>query len=399
MTISRFTKTFYIFRFFFEFVLIFAVRKLFFLYRGLDITDMAIILAVSSILMIIFEVPSGAIADRWNRKTVLVFAGVLRAVCMSIWILSSNLPMFISGSAILVLGYSLESGTLQAYVYDILKTYDKENDFEKIWGRGSAFQLIGTAVASAIGGFLSTYSYEMTVGLSASGPLFAIIILLSFPGDTRTGKPENRRYFYILVNGVKKALSTPVFMRIFLHSGIVLAGFGVIDQYIPVLLHDRLNLSNTFIGIWLAVGVAISSAGSMLAHRLKEHNWKILFTITIVSGLLTGCIVFTRSPLILAVIVIFYLFFVITWILIEGIIQRSIDSEERATITSVNSLVTQIGVTTLSLVFGLLSDKFGIQIGYGFYGVLFLLYSFAAFIYLLLRKLRKTIKRELPIAS
>ncbi|MFC1947044.1 MFS transporter [Chloroflexota bacterium] len=324
----------------------------------------------------------------------MIIAGILRAICMIVWIFSSNLPMFILGSAILVLGYAFESGTLQAFVYDILKTNGKENDFEKIWGRGSASQLIGVAVALAIGGFLSTYSYELTVGLSAIGPLLATIIILTFPSDTRTGELEKRRYLQILINGVKKAFSNSIFLRVFLHSGIVLASFGVMEHYIPVLLADRLNLSNTFIGIWLAIGVGLSSIGSLLAHKLKEYNWKILYTLTIVFGLLTGCIVFTQSPVILAILVIFYLFYVITWILIEGIIQRSINSEERATITSVNSLVTLTGVAVISLVFGLLADKYGIHIGYGFFGALFLLYFSTASFYLLLRKLRKTKKRE-----
>ena len=389
MKVSKFTKIFYIFSFFFEFILIYAVDKLFFLYRGLDLTGTAVLVAVASILMIILEVPSGAVADRWDRRKILIIAGLTRVVCMVVWIFSTNLTMFALGIAILVAGYALESGTLQAFVYDFLKIHGREDDFEKVWGRGSASHLVGIAVAMALGGFLSTYSYELTVGVSAAGPLIAAAVVLALPADMRNKDRENRKYFHILVNGVKKAFGTPVFLRIFLFSGIVLAGYRVMDEYTPVLMADRLGLSNTLIGIWLAVGIGIGSIGSIIAHRLREHNWKVLFAITIVFGLLSGWIVFTRSPVILAVLVIFYLFSVITWILIEGIIQRSIDSEERATITSVNSMVVQAGAAVIGLLFGVLADRYGIHIGYGLYGALFLLYSLASSVYLLRRRSRK----------
>ncbi len=113
MSIRKFTTLFYIFNFFLDFVLINAVDKLFFIYRGLDLAEIAVMLTIMSVLTIVFEIPSGAAADRWDQKTILMISGFSRAACMVVWIFSMNLPMFILGFSLLVAGYSFESGTIQ----------------------------------------------------------------------------------------------------------------------------------------------------------------------------------------------------------------------------------------------------------------------------------------------
>jgi len=387
--VSTFRKLLYIFFFFFDFVLIYAVDKLFFMYRGLDLAEIAIMLTSMSILMIILEVPSGAIADRWDRRTILILSGLARAACMIVWIFSTNLPMFVLGFSLLVAGYSFESGTMQAYVFDYLKLHGKEDDFEKIWGRGTAFRLIGIAIALALGGFLSEHSYTLTVGLSSAGPLLGVIIVILLPCGAENKILENKSYLIILAGGIRKAVRTPVLLRVFLFTGIVLAGLNIMDDYIPVLMQDRLGLTNTVIGIWLAIGVGLGSIGSFVAHRLKESSWKILLGITILIGALQSIVVFTRSPAILGVLVIFYVVAAIGWILVEGIIQRNIETNERATITSVNSFFQQFGAATGGLIFGFLGNRYGIHVGYGLYGGLFLLYSLVLIINLLRNKCKK----------
>ncbi len=388
MSIRKFATLLYIFSFFLDFVLINAVDKLFFIYRGLDLAEIAVMLTIMSVLTIIFEIPSGAIADRWDRKTILMISGFSRAACMVVWIFSMNLPMFILGFTLLVAGYSFESGTMQAYVYDYLKLQGKEDDFEKVWGRGGAARLIGIAVALALGGFVSDYSYEVTVGLSAAGPVIGIIIVALWPRSPEKLTSESRHYLRILTGGIRKAVGTPVFVRIFLFTGIVLAGHNILDQYIPVLLQDRLNLSNTLIGFWLAIGVGLGRAGSLTAHRLKGGNWKILAGITVLTGALLSIVVFTHSPAILGVLIVFYIGGSVCWILVEGIIQRNIDSAERATITSVNSFFQQAGAAIGGLIFGFLGNRYGIHVGYGLYGAVFLVYSLVS-VFTMKRKRRR----------
>lgn len=236
MSLKRFIRQLYIFNFFCEFIFIYAVDKLFFLYRGLDLAQIAVLIAVTSALVILLEVPTGAAADRWNRKYILIISVLLRCAGFVVWIFSRNLLVFILGTVLLIAGFTLESGTLQAYVYDFLTMKEKEDDFEKYWGRGFALRLIGISVALAIGGYLSTISYELIVGLSAGIPLLAIGTVFLLPNVVRIRTKDNPGYLTVLTTGTRKALSNRLLLRVFLYSGIILAGYGIMDQYVPVLL-------------------------------------------------------------------------------------------------------------------------------------------------------------------
>lgn len=374
MSLKTFTRLFYIFQFFRDFIFIYAVDKLFLLYRGIELYQIAILIAFWSILTILLEIPSGALADKWSRKNMLVLSALFTSLCYVTWLFSSNFWLFLIGFTFRTLSGTFESGTMEAYVFDFLKQNRKEEEFEKIWGRGQACLSIGIAVALSLGGFLSTYSYELVVALSALSPLFTLATSLLFPQVYPVTLIGEKSYLSILKDGIKKAFSNTVLVRVFLYSAIVYAALGILDEYDQVMLSSWFNMSKTFIGIWLATAIGISSLSGLYAHKLKHMGWGLLNTIAAVSGiLLTIICLFNTKPL-LGTFLIFWTSSVMINVLTQGIIQREIPSRERATITSVNSLVTEIGAVVLGLSFGFIANRYSIQIGYGFYGIVIITY-------------------------
>ncbi len=374
MSLKTFTRLFYIFQFFRDFIFIYAVDKLFLLYRGIELYQIAVLIAFWSILTIFLEVPTGVLADKWSRKNMLVLSALFTSLCYVTWLFSSNFWLFLLGFTFRTLSGTFESGTMEAYVFDFLKQNRKEEEFEKIWGRGQAFLSIGIAVALSSGGFLSTYSYELVVALSASSPLFAIATSLLFPQVYPVTLVGEKSYLSILKDGIKKAFSNTVLVRVFLYSAIVYAALGMLDEYDQVMLSSWFNMSKTFIGIWLATAMGISSLSGLYAHKLKHMGWGFLNTIAAVSGILLIIICLFNTKPLLGTFLIFWTFSVLINVLTQGIIQREIPSGERATITSVNSLVTETGSVILGLIFGFIANRYGIQIGYGFYGIVIITY-------------------------
>ncbi|HUW22275.1 MAG TPA: hypothetical protein VMW41_06455 [Candidatus Bathyarchaeia archaeon] len=76
MRLTTFTRLFYIYQFFFDLIFIYTVEKLFMLRRGLNLSQIGVLLFLWSIMTIILEVPSGAIADRWSRRKMLILSGI-----------------------------------------------------------------------------------------------------------------------------------------------------------------------------------------------------------------------------------------------------------------------------------------------------------------------------------
>lgn len=67
---------------------IYAFYTILFIDRGMSVPDIAFLMALWSIFTIIFEVPSGVLADRWNRRNMLAIAAVLQGLCFLIWFIS-----------------------------------------------------------------------------------------------------------------------------------------------------------------------------------------------------------------------------------------------------------------------------------------------------------------------
>ena len=132
MSLTAFKRLFYVFQFFWEFILIYAVDKLFFLHRGLELYHIAILITCWSILVMLMQVPTGALADRWSRKNMLVLSGLFISCGYVTWLFSSTFWLFLLGFFFISLGGTFTSGTFEAYLVDFLKIKDREEEFEKI---------------------------------------------------------------------------------------------------------------------------------------------------------------------------------------------------------------------------------------------------------------------------
>ena len=374
MSYLKFTRLFYLFQFFQDFILVFAVDKLLFLHRGLDLTQISVLVAFWSGLTILLEVPTGALADRWSRRKILVISGVFYGLGYLTWLFSSSFWPFLLGFVFRTIGGTLNSGTLEAYVYDFLKLKGREDDFEKVWGRGFTLQQTGAALALAIGGALSSVSYELVLVFSALSPLVTSVIALLMP-EVKPVISSGRSYLSFLGGGVKRAFSNPALVWVFVYFATVGVSLGVLDEYHQVLMSDWLGLSNSFIGLWLAVSFGAGAVSAFFAHRMKQRGRPLLYLLAAITAVMLTAILLFKSVLLIIILPMLYIFMSLMVVLLQGIIQREIATEERATITSVNSLLSEVSAIVMYLVaFGLIADRLGIQAGYGVIGLVIVAY-------------------------
>lgn len=380
MSYKSVIRLLFVFHFFGDLILIYAVDKLFLLSRGISIQEIAVLVAIWSGLTVLLEVPTGALADRWSRKYTLVLSGLFYSLCYVTWVFSYSFWPFVLGFIFRTIGGTLVSGTLQAYTYDFLKIHEKEDDFEKIWGRCITLNTLGIAIAVAIGGYLSEISYTLVLVFSALSPLVISIIALLLPEVKSTNRKTGRSYLSYFRGGIRQAFSNRLILKIMLYSVIVIATLGLLEEYDQVLISERLRFSNTFIGIWAAIAVCVSSIGSFFAHRFKNLGWRVLSIIGITTGIGLVIISLVRSPFILVCLLINCISLLLGLVTIEGMIQREIKTEERATISSVCGVMGEVGTVIFSLFVGFVANKFGIHIGYGVLGVVILVYILIQFI-------------------
>ncbi len=138
--------------------LIWAVNTLFLLDAGLDIFTVMVVNAAFTLGQLVFEVPTGVIADTIGRKmSFLIGIGAL-AVATLLYVLTAQLAlgigMFIAASVLLGFGFTCQTGATDAWLVDALAYTGYDRPLDGVFARGQVVFGIATLVGALGGGFL-----------------------------------------------------------------------------------------------------------------------------------------------------------------------------------------------------------------------------------------------------
>lgn len=349
----------------------YAVEKLFFLNRGIDLSQIGILLFLWSVMSLLLEVPTGILADRWSRRKMLILSGIFFSMCYVLWIFSTSFWLFLLGFLLRTMGNTFTSGTLQAYVYDFLKLNNKEGEFEKIWGKGNALRTLGIGTAVLCGGFLSEISYALTSFLTSVSILSISIVAWIWPEIRPITSTEEKGYWKFLKSSIKTVKTNTYLLRIVLFSGVTLSIFASLEEYNDVYL-QFLGYPNYIIGIIFALATIGQSVASLLAYKFKNHPWITLHIITLIGFVVLVSATFIKHPVMAITILFLGILLELSQVLSQGIIQKEAPGHQRATIASLNSFVHNI--LPFQLIFGITANQYGLQRSYGIFAVGIILY-------------------------
>lgn len=132
-------------------VLYIPIIVLFYQDNGLSMAQIMIIQSISSLLIILLEVPSGYFADLFGRKKSLMITGFSATIAMFIFAVGTNFYYFLFANIFWAIAGSFISGADSAFVYDTLKDLNKEDSYKKTWGNIAFYYSVGASFASVIG--------------------------------------------------------------------------------------------------------------------------------------------------------------------------------------------------------------------------------------------------------
>ena len=139
--------------------------------------------------LILFEVPTGVVADRIGRRNSLLLASGLTVLAQVGMALSSQFVHFAVVLGVWAVGATFKSGTADAWLYDTLAARTDEDDFARIRGRGNAVMYVVTGATGVAGGYIADAWMPGAYLASAAVTSLSVPVLLSFPETTpgRTG--------------------------------------------------------------------------------------------------------------------------------------------------------------------------------------------------------------------
>lgn len=336
------------------FLMIMPIIVLFFQNNGLSIFQVMVVQAVFSFTMLAFEIPSGYFSDRIGRKVTMILGLSISTIGLFVFGSAPGFIGFILAEALLGIGESFISGTDTSLLYDTLLVTNSEESHHKREGFYMSIGNYSESIASILGGFIAIYS--MKLNFFIEGGLLIIAIILAFnliePEIERVGtKALKFREFF---NSVKRVLSNPERSYLVIFGALTGLGTFLVIWYIQPEMAKR-GLPTAYFGLlWASLNFLVGIFSS-LSHKLpiKGNPINTLAIVPFILSLLYFSLPFLNGFYILIALIGFYILRGLKVPLERNLVHRVVDSQNRATLLSIQSMLMRTSFTILGPLFAL----------------------------------------------
>jgi|TARA_Y100000310_G_scaffold307233_1_gene349152 MFS family permease len=324
-------------------------------------TNVALIFSIEAIAMVLFEVPTGAIADLFGRKKTLVLANFVVLIAVSFLYIGGSMLMFILFAIFNSFARALSSGTYNAFIYDSLKEENKEKYYKKVIGTFHALWPLGASIGSIIGGYLAKVSLSFPIGLSLI-PLFVAFILTLKLKEPDYEKEEHRNILKHMFESSKLILKNKQLILLVI-GGFLLLAFGETVHLLSPLFFKFKEIPIMFFGWIMAFVFGLSSLGYYLSHTVSEKigNKTTLIASVIIAPILLIIATLTTKFTSILFFIIPSFFFGLRNPVRSHLLNVEVPSSKRATIISISNFLGQLGVAIFAPFIGYFAELYTIN--------------------------------------
>jgi hypothetical protein len=176
----------------------------------------------------------------------------------------------------------------------------------------------------------------------------AAVSLPPAPPAASAGRPD---YLAHLGRGLSASFREPLVLNILMFSAIVLSLGAALEEFWPI-FGAKVGLARSIIALFVGAQNAIEMLVSLIAYRLSGLSTRGFYALFAIGGLVLLIAAGLFTPAAMLLLIVYSGLMKLVSIVFEGRLQHAIDSERRATISSVKGFLAQIGITTLYLSFG-----------------------------------------------
>ncbi|NMB97986.1 MAG: MFS transporter [Clostridiaceae bacterium] len=364
----------YAIRFFHNLIPAYVIERLFWEQRGMTIRMVVYTEIIYAITIVLLEIPTGIIADKWGRKRMMVLNAFLGCCEFFILIFATEFWHFAAVVFLAGIGHSACSGSENALLYDSLVHNNETHLFEKYLGSLNAFDFSAAMLAALSGSIMTRwFKFEFNYWISFASMLISLCIsLVLIETDIKSENDESveiRRYVSDSVLFFKK---NPGVCLVVLSGMIAGSAVNFIDEFWQIYA-NRIGFPVVFFGLLSAGFMIFRLPGNMFAYALKKRfSYRALISGVIAvytAGFACLWIIKGYSSFGYYGLAAIFLIYIVSGILepiVTGYLHHRIDSTMRATIDSFQSLGLRAVAVIAGLGFGFISSKFDIFGGYGF---------------------------------
>ena len=365
--------------------LIWGVNTLFLLDAGLSIGEVFVANAVFSAGMVLFEIPTGVVADTLGRRASYLLSIVVLAVTTALYLVAasagSGVWVFAVVSLFMGLGFTFYSGALEAWLVDALNSVDTDGDLDHVFARSQ--QVTGGAmlVGTTSGGFLGQLDLAVPFVVRA----VLLVVLFCSAWVTMHDIGFTPRPLQLSNIGVELSEQTRVGitygwkhggLRLLMLSGLVRGAFltwafyAAQPYFLELLDDDKIWVVGVITALMSLSMIAGNQIVELLTRRCRRRSSIILgAAISTSLGLVTMGLTESFWVAVVAFLVVTGSIGVATPVR-QAYVHHVAPSEHRATVISFDAMVGSIGGVGGQLGLGRLADVRSFAAGYLAGGVL-----------------------------
>jgi len=365
--------------------LIWGVNTLFLLSVGLDIFQVMLVNAAYTVAQVIFEVPTGVVADTIGRRvSYLLAVGVILVstlLYVGFGLAGYGLWPFAAASALLGVGYTFYTGAVDAWMVDALHSVGYEGRLEPIFARYGItfgiFMLIGTTLGGLLGQIDLWIPYVARAVVLVPAFLLGLLVMrdLGFKGRPLTLGSFGGETRRIAAEGVTYGLRDKV-VRFIMFSSLVQGVFFMYGFYSwQKYFLDLLGRDLVWVTGVIAALVGLTQIfGNLLVGRITARVPDRGLILMVCSGVTTlaviGAALVQQFWIAVPLYLVSTMAFGISMPVKQGWLNSRIPSQQRATIISLDALFGDGGSTVGQVGLGYLSQAVSIPVAWLVGGVI-----------------------------
>jgi len=372
-------------RFFEPYLLIYLMSN------DISLLEIGFLFSIREVIINVFEVPSGLIADYFGRKKELCACFIFYIASFILFFFSKNFLIAAIGMSCFGMGEALRSGTHKAMIFTYLEKMNWQSEKTFVYGKTRSSSLAGSALSSLIGILIilnipsSSYIF-----LASTIPyILDFILILSYPSYLDVKMVQENvpitQMFVILGRSLKRNKNL---RHILANEGLFEGILSTIKDLIQPILQGLIvgsgfllvaNLSsednlNIILGlVYCGINILCATA-SRRSYHLKKWNtgvfWINLFMILLAVFLALFGI--PKQSVILTIIVFLLIRIMQNYRkpLYVDQLDEYMEKSERATMLSLASQLKSIVVVFLAPLVGYVADVLGLQMAMFFLAIL-----------------------------
>ena len=358
---------------------IWGINTLFLLDAGLSATAAFTANALFTAGMVLFEVPTGVVADTWGRRASYLLGSVSLAISTALywlaWQVEAPFWAWATTSVLLGLGFTFFSGATEAWLVDALKFTGFKGNLESVFAKGQIVAGAAMLSGSVLGGLVAQWTnLGVPYILRALALVVTFVVAFVFMRDwgfvPKPGKHPVREMGQVLRGSVHFGLGNPPVRWMMLAApfsfGVGIYAFYAMQPYLLELYGDEQAYS--IAGLAAAIIAGAQIIGGLAAPRIRllfrRRTSAVLAGLVLEIGLLLLLGLTTAFWVAVGLLVFWGLTAVATLPIRQAYVNGLIPSEQRATVLSFDNLLGSSGGVVIQPALGKAADVWSYSTSY-----------------------------------